>query len=132
MAEQAAVLWWMVLRQWIDAFFTVAIDAEFFRLLLSHGHEPRMVLVVRQPGGCFRRGTPQKQEQSGAENEEKSIVDYYFFLVVHLVHILLYIIELVERVTLCLSLNGSFGVSQARLADFGQKPSLMDRYYLTS
>ena len=42
-----------------------------------------MVLVVWQAGGRFRRRAPQKHKESSAEEEEKGIVDHYFFLSVH-------------------------------------------------
>ena len=88
--EQATVLGWVILRQGIDTFCSMAFSTEFFSLFFSHGHKPLMVLVVRQPGGCFRWGAPEKQEQSGAKYEKKGIVDYYFLFFVHPGHILNY------------------------------------------
>ena len=83
MTEQATVFGRMVLGQRIDTVRAVAVITEFFRLFFVHGHKPFMVIVMWQPGSCFRWCAPEEQEKTHTEYEEKQVVDQYFLFAVN-------------------------------------------------
>lgn len=60
-------------------FRPMAIKTVSFRFLLPlHGVKSVVDIVVRQGGGGFLRGSQEKYENAGADNEERRIESQFF------------------------------------------------------
>ena len=79
MAEKAAVLGWVVLRQGGDPFGGMTFLAELFGLFLVHGQESGMVLIVWEVLGCLFGSVPEKQENTGTHEEENQVIEEKVF-----------------------------------------------------
>jgi hypothetical protein len=83
MAEEAAVFGRMGLGERGLAFGEMAGFAGFLRLFLFHGHETFMVLIMGKRFGGFRGGEQEKQENAGANDQEKQVVKDVFMSGLH-------------------------------------------------
>jgi hypothetical protein len=83
MAKQAPVFWGMVIGQRGHCVFGMALVAILFRHLLFHGHELRMIIVIGQVGGSFRRRIPEEEKKGGANRKKENVVKECFFSFLH-------------------------------------------------